>query len=86
MLRILLVIVILSLTGCDGFSQKSVATMCDEEQSLCSDLNPDSWCRAEKSAKANVTWRTLGPKGEEEGAQEPPPRPSPGAHANLRDV
>ena len=49
MLRILLVIAVLLLAGCDAFSQKSIATICEEEQSLCSDLNPDSWCRAEKS-------------------------------------
>ncbi len=49
MLRILLVVLIFSVTGCDGMSQKSIANICEDESSFCSDLNADSWCRAEKS-------------------------------------
>ena len=36
-------------TGCEQFSSKTVAQMCQENPEFCSDLNPDSWCRAEKA-------------------------------------
>ena len=49
MLRTLLVIVTFSLIGCDGFSEKSIASICEDSPTFCSDLNADSWCRAEKS-------------------------------------
>lgn len=45
----ILAIGILVLTGCDQFSSKTVAQMCQENPEFCSDLNPDSWCRAEKA-------------------------------------
>ena len=40
---------VLLISGCDAFSGKTVATLCEEHPELCSDLNPDSWCRAEKA-------------------------------------
>ena len=49
MLRTLLIVVTFSLAGCDGFSEKSIASICEESSNFCTDLNADSWCRAEKS-------------------------------------
>lgn len=49
MLRTLLVITMLSLSACDEMSSMSIASICEKDTSYCSDLNPDSWCRAEKS-------------------------------------
>lgn len=39
----------LVLSGCDTFTTVSVKEICEEHPQLCNDLNPDSWCRAEKS-------------------------------------
>ena len=44
-----LVMLSLLVSGCDNFSGKTVANMCEEYPELCNDLNPDSWCRAEKA-------------------------------------
>ncbi|MBT0586550.1 DUF2989 domain-containing protein [Alteromonas oceanisediminis] len=44
-----LIIVLTLLYGCGQFSSKTVATLCEERPDLCSDLNPDAWCRAEKA-------------------------------------
>lgn len=46
---ILVCVLTLSLQGCDTFFPKTVAEICKEKPYLCSDLNPDAWCRAEKA-------------------------------------
>jgi hypothetical protein len=38
-------------------SQKSIAAICEEQSSFCSDLNADSWCRAEKSIIIRARYR-----------------------------
>ena len=45
----ILVLVTLTLSGCEYFTAKTVAQMCTEQPQICGDLNPDSWCRAEKA-------------------------------------
>ena len=45
----LLVFLTLTLMGCEHFSSKTVAQICEEQPQMCNDLNPDSWCRAEKA-------------------------------------
>ncbi|WP_100640842.1 DUF2989 domain-containing protein [Alteromonas facilis] len=40
---------LLWLSGCTEFTAKTVAQMCKEDPSICNDLNPDAWCRAEKA-------------------------------------
>ncbi|MDF2178757.1 DUF2989 domain-containing protein [Aliiglaciecola sp. CAU 1673] len=47
--RFMGMVVLAALTGCDSFSSVSVKDICEQQPQLCSDLNPDSWCRAEKS-------------------------------------
>lgn len=37
------------LSGCDALSSTSVAEICEKHPQMCRDLNPDSWCRTEKS-------------------------------------
>jgi len=44
-----LVLSCMLLSGCDQFFGKSIADICKEYPQMCSDLNPDAWCRAEKS-------------------------------------
>lgn len=39
----------LCLSGCDGLFTKTISDICSEQPQLCSDLNKDSWCRAEKA-------------------------------------
>lgn len=39
----------LLLQGCEGWSKKSIAEICQEHPQMCNDLNPDAWCRAEKA-------------------------------------
>ncbi|MDM7860609.1 DUF2989 domain-containing protein [Alteromonas sp. ASW11-36] len=46
---ILVLITLLTLSGCDGFAPRTVAQMCEENPEICNDLNPDYWCRAEKA-------------------------------------
>lgn len=48
--HLLLIFIIVSLSGCDQFSSTSISDICTEHPSLCSDLNKDSWCRAEKAS------------------------------------
>ena len=45
----IIIISSLLLFGCDQFSPKTIAQICAENPKLCSDLNPDAWCRAEKA-------------------------------------
>ena len=37
------------ISGCTEFFEKSVADICEEHPQMCLNLNPDGWCRAEKS-------------------------------------
>lgn len=37
------------LQGCDALFPPTVAEICKESPRMCSDLNPDAWCRAEKA-------------------------------------
>ena len=37
------------ISGCDAFSSTSVAEICEKHPQMCRDLNPDAWCRTEKS-------------------------------------
>ena len=37
-------------SGCKDVFKPSVASICENHPSMCSDLNPDAWCRAEKAA------------------------------------
>ena len=46
---ILLCSVVLCLSGCDSWGEKSIAQICQDSPSLCNDLNPDAWCRSEKA-------------------------------------
>lgn len=41
------------LCSCEGMFTKSIAEICEEYPQMCNDLNPDSWCRAEKSEIIN---------------------------------
>lgn len=38
-----------SLTGCEAWQQTSIASICESHPTMCNDLNPDAWCRAEKA-------------------------------------
>ena len=40
---------ILVSVGCEQFTSKTVTQICIDNPELCSDLNPDAWCRAEKA-------------------------------------
>ncbi|MCY7294027.1 DUF2989 domain-containing protein [Alteromonas sp. a30] len=40
---------LLLISGCSEFFEKSVADICEEHPQMCLNLNPDGWCRAEKS-------------------------------------
>ncbi|WP_088330690.1 DUF2989 domain-containing protein [Lacimicrobium sp. SS2-24] len=42
-------LLVLPLTACDGMGTKTVKEICEQQPQMCSDLNPDSWCRAEKA-------------------------------------
>ncbi|WP_102797018.1 DUF2989 domain-containing protein [Bowmanella denitrificans] len=44
-----LLLIVLALTGCDRFNQINVKDICAQHPQMCSDLNPDGWCRAEKA-------------------------------------
>lgn len=37
------------ISGCSEFFEKSVSDICEEHPQMCLGLNPDGWCRAEKS-------------------------------------
>lgn len=40
---------LLMLAGCDAFSDKSIASICEDYPPMCRDLNQDGWCRSEKA-------------------------------------
>ncbi|GGD64235.1 DUF2989 domain-containing protein [Lacimicrobium alkaliphilum] len=46
---ILLSILTMLLSACDGLGSITVKDICEKHPEMCSDLNPDSWCRAEKA-------------------------------------
>ena len=54
-----LVIGCVLLFGCEQFSGKSIADICKEYPQMCHDLNPDSWCRTEKSNIINNRYQNL---------------------------
>lgn len=37
------------LAGCGDWFEPSVAEICNKNSEMCTDLNPDNWCRAEKA-------------------------------------
>ncbi|ALS98203.1 DUF2989 domain-containing protein [Lacimicrobium alkaliphilum] len=45
----LLCLLLLTLTACDGLNSLTVKDICKQQPQMCGDLNPDSWCRAEKA-------------------------------------
>lgn len=45
----LALIFLVLLSGCDVFTSRTVAQMCEEHPEICNDLNSDAWCRAEKA-------------------------------------
>ncbi len=49
MLRFSLIAGLFLLSGCENMFEKSISDICDEYPQMCSDLNKDAWCRAEKS-------------------------------------
>ncbi len=60
------VFALLFLTGCEGMFEKTVKDICEEEPQLCSDLNPDGWCRAEKAVIINKRYQHLQPYTEKD--------------------
>lgn len=40
---------VLFLSGCDSWGEKSIAQICEGSPAMCNDLNPDAWCRSEKA-------------------------------------
>jgi len=47
------------LPGCDSFFALKVKDICDKHPQMCSDLNPDGWCRAEKANIINLRYQKL---------------------------
>ncbi|GAB3033443.1 DUF2989 domain-containing protein [Bowmanella dokdonensis] len=47
--RIPSVFLLFLLSACGGFNSNSVKDICETYPDMCSDLNPDGWCRAEKA-------------------------------------
>lgn len=54
-----LVIGCVLLFGCEQFFGKSIADICKTHPQMCHDLNPDSWCRAEKSEIISNRYQNL---------------------------
>ncbi|XOV77514.1 MAG: DUF2989 domain-containing protein [Aestuariibacter sp.] len=49
-MRFLFIMILpLLLAGCNAFSSKSVASICEDYPPMCNDLNKDGWCRSEKA-------------------------------------
>lgn len=46
---VVLVVLAIGLSGCEKLFQPSIKSICEDFPHYCADLNPDGWCRAEKS-------------------------------------
>lgn len=40
---------VLALSGCDKFFSMNIKDICEKHPQMCTDLNPDGWCRAQKA-------------------------------------
>lgn len=45
----LALLALIGTSGCAELFKPSIASICEEHPAMCSDLNPDAWCRAEKA-------------------------------------
>lgn len=55
----LLFVSLILLPGCDMLFAMKVKDICDKHPQMCSDLNPDGWCRAEKAKIINLRYQKL---------------------------